>query len=68
MEITFLNNEEHLLKPKQKEREGSLFTLPHDPFLKTKSQILSLDIKQTTPIQALLFLEQIQNQLKHHKD
>lgn len=40
MEITFLNNEEHLLKPKQKEREESLFSLPQDPFLKTKSQIL----------------------------
>ena len=64
MEISFLSQEPRLLKPQEPPKEESLFALPPDPFARIRSKILSLDIQQTTPMQALLILEQLQSELK----
>ncbi len=66
MEISLLNNEKKLLGSAGK-KDDSLFQVKIDPFEKVKSKILSIDINHTTPIQALLTLEELQKDIRKGK-
>jgi DNA mismatch repair protein MutS len=66
MEINLLSQEDKLLKHGKSE-EGSLFAVPKDDFEKVKSRILGVDINHTTPLQALLLLEEVQRELRKKK-
>ncbi|PKL14168.1 MAG: DNA mismatch repair protein MutS, partial [Spirochaetae bacterium HGW-Spirochaetae-6] len=63
MEISLLSQEKTLLK-NEINSAPSLFQVENDPFAKIKSQLLSLDLQHTTPLQALVFLEEIQEKLR----
>lgn len=63
MEISLISNEKKLLKPDSKVQD-SLFSVTEDPFDKIKSKLLAVDVNHTTPIQALLILEEIQREMR----
>jgi len=66
MEISLIQNENKFLK-KRDDSENMLFSVAEDPFEKIKTKILSVDILQTTPIQAILILENLQKEIRKNK-
>lgn len=65
MEIQLLSNEQKLLKsPLNQSQAESLFESKEEPFEFLKNRILAQDINHTTPTQALILLEQLQNEIK----